>query len=74
MMDKQYRRLEAGEIIQEGDEIDTCNDGWCDPAKWEVATNCIGEPAPDPRYPSHRQYRRKITGRSLLDNNLLEKQ
>jgi hypothetical protein len=55
-----YRRLEAGETIQEGDEIDACHDGWREEPIWKKVTNCIGEPAPDPRYPSHRQYRRII--------------
>lgn len=57
--DQNYRQLEAGEIIQEGDECDVCNDGWRDAPKW-VPARAIGETAPDPAYPSHRQYRRKI--------------
>jgi len=53
------RRLEHGEIIQAGDEIDRCVDPWRDPPKWEpVHPADIGQPAPDPQYPSHRQYRR----------------
>ena len=55
-----YYYLESGDLIKEGDEIDACNDGWRDKAKWKVATNCIGQKAPNPRYPSHRKYRRKI--------------
>mgnify|MGYP003421699423 CR=1 FL=1 len=54
-----YRRLEAGEIICEGDEIDCCRDQWRDAPVWRPVTACIGEPAPDPQYVSHRQYRRK---------------
>lgn len=54
-----YRRLEKGEIIQCGDQIDRCANPWKDEAKWEPAGN-IGEPAPDPQYPSHRQYRRPV--------------
>jgi hypothetical protein len=54
-----YRRLEMGEIIQEGDEYDNCGNAWKDEAVWVPAT-CIGEPAPNPNYVSHRQYRRKI--------------
>lgn len=50
-----WRRLEFGEIIQAGDEIDRCSDPWRDPPKWEsVHPNDIGQPAPDPQYPSHR--------------------
>lgn len=56
----EYRILEKDEIIQEGDEIDRCADPWRDPPKWEPAGN-IGEPAPDPKYPAHRVYRRKIS-------------
>ena len=55
-----YRRLEMGEIIQEGDEYDDYANPWHDDAKWVPAT-CIGELAPNPQYVSHRQYRRKIT-------------
>jgi len=55
-----WRRLEFGEIIQAGDEIDRCSDPWRDPPKWEsVHPNDIGQPAPDPQYSSHRQYRRR---------------
>lgn len=59
MWDKRYRRLKAGEIIRQGDEVDNC-DGGKDEPEWVVATRCIGEPAPDPNYTSHRQYRRLI--------------
>lgn len=59
--DPRYRQLEAGETIQEGDEVDNGNDGWRDEPKWESAGRTVGSPAPDPRYPSHRRYRRKIT-------------
>lgn len=55
-----YRRLEKGELIQEGDEIDRCADAWRDWPKWEpVHPADIGWPPPDPQYPAHRQYRRK---------------
>ncbi len=56
----QYRMLAAGEIIMEGDEVDACRDGWRDEPKWQLAKECIGQPAPDPVYPSHRVYRRKL--------------
>lgn len=55
----EYRQLKKGEIILEGDEIDGCADAFRDDPVWEKAVN-IGEPAPDPHYPSHRQYRRPI--------------
>jgi hypothetical protein len=54
-----YHYLEEGEIIQKGDEVAFCNDGWRDDPKWMKAT-CIGDPAPDPRFFSHRTYRRKV--------------
>lgn len=54
-----YYYLKEGEIIQEGDEVDICNDGWRDDPVWKETT-CVGQPAPDPQYPSHRRYRRKI--------------
>lgn len=54
-----FRRLEKGEVIREGDEVDGCADPWRDDPRWEPAHN-IGEPAPDPQYPAHRQYRRRV--------------
>jgi hypothetical protein len=60
--DKRYRRLDFNEVIQEGDEVDACNDGWRDPPKWVPAGNTVGQKAPDPSYPSHRVYRRLISG------------
>ena len=59
-VERDYRRLEKGEIIKEGDEIDRCADSWRDDPVWEPAGN-IGEPAPYPQYPSHRQYRRPLS-------------
>ena len=59
--DKKYRRLDKDEIIQEGDEVDACNDAWRDKPNWKPAScSCIGKPAPDPQYISHRIYRRRI--------------
>ena len=53
MWDERYRQLEAGEIIQPGDEVDISN-------KWQH-TKCTGELAPNPEYPAHRIYRRLKT-------------
>lgn len=50
--DHRYRKLKFGEIIQEGDECQVDK-----PFGWKPA-NCIGQPAPDPAYTSHRVYRR----------------
>lgn len=61
MWDKRYRQLKAGEIIQEGDEVDACVDNRRDDAKWVPVKHRIGEPAPDPRFPAHSIYRRRIT-------------
>lgn len=66
-----YRLLEAGEIIQPGDQVDNCRDGWRDEPRWEPATS-IGQPAPDPKYPAHRQYRRKENGvYSMTDDEII---
>ena len=59
-MKEKYYYLKKGDIIQEGDEVDMCADGWRDEPKWVKAIS-IGERAPDPSYPSHRIYRRKRT-------------
>jgi hypothetical protein len=56
----EYYYLKEGEIVQEGDEVDMCNDGWRDAPKWVEAKNSVGRPAPSPLYPSHRRFRRKI--------------
>jgi hypothetical protein len=64
-----YRYLTRGEIIQEGDEVDACRDGWRDDPVWVPAVNCVGEPAPDPSYPSHRIYRRSTTQHGLDPNS-----
>ncbi len=54
-----YYYLKTGDIIKEGDEVDMCIDGWRDPPNWRPA-QCIGKSAPNPKFPSHRKYRRKI--------------
>lgn len=64
----EYYYLKTGELIQEGDEVDGCRDGWRDDPKWVPATNMIGKKASDPRFPSHSRYRRKVIEGS--DNDL----
>lgn len=54
-----YRNLDKGEIIQAGDEYDNCANPWRDDAVW-VPANDIGGIAPDPQYPAHRLYRRRV--------------
>lgn len=56
---KAYRTLRYLEEIREGDEVDSCRDPMRDDPVWVPATN-IGDFAPDPAYPAHRIYRRKI--------------
>ena len=58
-MDKKYRLLKEGEIIQGGDEVDMCRDGWRDDPVWVKAV-CLGKKVPDSTYPSHRRYRREV--------------
>lgn len=56
-----YRPLQKDEVIQLGDEIDRCGDAWRDDPVWEpVHPDNVGYKAPDPQYPSHRQYRRPV--------------
>jgi len=55
-----YYYLEEGEVVQEGDEVDMCNDGWRDKPKWVKAINSVGQKAPTPLAPSHRRFRRKV--------------
>ena len=56
-MDKYYY-LKEGETIKEGDEVDM-SIGWNDPPLWQKTT-VAGSKAPDPQYPAHRRYRRKV--------------
>lgn len=56
---KQYRYLEQGEIVKEGDEVDVCAGGYKDEPKW-VKTTCVGDKAPYPSFMSHRRYRREV--------------
>ncbi len=60
MSSDEYRPLIKGEIVREGDQVDGCVDGWRDEPDWKPAS-CIGEAAPDPQYPAHRQYRRPLS-------------
>ncbi len=57
----EYRTLHKGETIKEGDEVDASSDGWHDNPLWKP-TNCVGDQAPDPSYPAHRIYRRRMNG------------
>jgi len=60
-MGEKYRRLEKGEIIQEGDEFDNCANPWHDEPKWiPVNEQSIGTPASDPNFVAHCKYRRKV--------------
>ena len=52
----EYRILQDGEIIQDGDEVDISQHLNEEPV-W-VKTTCAGQKAPNPLYPAHRVYRR----------------
>jgi hypothetical protein len=52
--DKRYRRLDAGETILPGDEVEVDK-----PYGWKQAV-AVFQPAPDPSYTAHRIYRRLI--------------
>ena len=59
----EYRYLKMGEVVRRGDEYGACNDGWRDPVDWQPVTKergGLGRKAPDPAYPSHTTYRRKL--------------
>lgn len=51
--DHRYRRLDEGEVIQEGDEVLTES-----ALGWRPAGRTVGSKAPCPLYTSHRMYRR----------------
>ena len=63
-MNDQYRTLNEGEIIQEGDEVEVSN-GWNAPPSWVSAGHTVGKPAPNPNFPAHRIYRRPITDNEI---------
>lgn len=52
--DMRYRHLREGEIIRETDEVQN------DDGSWRKGCRCVGQPAPNPNYTSHRVYRRLI--------------
>lgn len=60
-MSDEWRLVRHGEIVEEGDETDTCANPWKDDAVWrQVPARMIGKPAPDPQYPAHAIYRRRV--------------
>jgi hypothetical protein len=63
----EYRTLQKGEIVRDGDETDRCVDAWRDDAKWEpVKESEVGTIAPDPQYPSHPLFRRRALSFEFL--------
>jgi hypothetical protein len=52
-----YRELKKDEIIQKDDEV-LCESkiGWV-----TTIESCVGTLVPDPQYPAHRVYRRRIS-------------
>ena len=61
VLDPHWRYLEHGEIIRGTDQYDACNDGWRDDPIWKQVTTRIGYPAPNPAYPAHTNFRRKVS-------------
>ena len=58
-----WKPLDAGEIVQAGDQYDACSDPWrCDPIWVEVneGSPLIGSTVPDPAFPAHTRYRRRF--------------
>jgi len=60
--DQRYRRLDAGETILPGDEVEVNQ-----PHGWKPA-EALFQPAPDPAYTSHRIYRRLIGVAPMSDD------
>ena len=62
LWDNRYRQLEMGEVVQEGDEIFCSDHPWHGGnERWEPVTpDQVGQIAPDPRYVSHRRFRRLV--------------
>lgn len=52
----EWRMLEVGEIIQDGDEV---YDGSRN--EWVNVCESVGQPAPSPDYTPHRKFRRRVT-------------
>jgi hypothetical protein len=50
--ERQWRRLEESEIVQEGDEV------LDELGEWVSVCGYLGLPAPDPKYTAHCQFRR----------------
>lgn len=60
--DHNYRRLNEGEVILATDECQN------DDATWSAAGGkCVGTPAPDPNYTSHRVFRRAKIQQAVAD-------
>lgn len=55
----EYYYLKHGEVVKDGDEVEMSN-SWKDPAKWVRVVASVGETAPDPSFPAHRKYRRRV--------------
>ena len=70
-LNKQYRILGEGEIIQSTDEADMCANNWRDDARWElVPPHMVGRRASDPKYPAHTKYRRVTSNPNPTQPNL----
>jgi hypothetical protein len=64
----EYYYLQKDEVIEEGDEYDAAPNPWHDDTDWQPVKygtgRGIGGRAPDPQYPAHTLYRRKMDGKS----------
>jgi len=63
-----YYHLKEGEIIKEGDEVESSS-SYSSPAKWVKVQNTIGRKAPNPNFISHRKYRRKVCEHHPFDRD-----
>lgn len=55
----EYYYLKHGDLIKDGDEVEMSN-SFKDPEKWVKAVLSVGQTAPDPSFPAHRKYRRRV--------------
>ena len=62
--DNRYRPLAQGEVVTESDERLYEDHPWHGGNPWwgRPQPADVGQPAPDPRFVSHRQFRRRIDG------------
>lgn len=72
-----YRRLNAGEVVQAGDLYDKPlpgeGYGWNARTEWTPVTeHMVGRKAADPSYPAHQQFLRRINTRTGSNDDWTE--